>query len=185
MTKKRQKAVPAGPYVYALTDPRTGAVFYIGKGRGRRMFRHELEAAKGSIGPRFDVIRELSASGLRPSCVVIGEFDTDAQAYAAEREAIAAHQNLTNRNAGGAGGMCETPYARMRRQAADMLARMMSLDEWLARLSVGTKAAVCAAFGSAEAAYIAIRGELTKQAADPAPNVIRWGSDGALSFGWE
>lgn len=39
--------VPSCPYVYALVDPRDNAVFYIGKGKGRRMYEHEREAARG------------------------------------------------------------------------------------------------------------------------------------------
>lgn len=41
-------AIPSGPYCYALLD--AGEVFYIGKGRGRRMFFHEREARVGKPG---------------------------------------------------------------------------------------------------------------------------------------
>ena len=35
-----------GYYVYALIDPRTDKVFYIGKGIGDRVFNHEIESKK-------------------------------------------------------------------------------------------------------------------------------------------
>ena len=33
-------------YVYLLIDPRTGKPFYVGKGRGRRMLKHEKRALR-------------------------------------------------------------------------------------------------------------------------------------------
>ena len=40
--------IPDGPYVYTLAD--ADGVFYIGKGRGRRMFHHAKEALRGKPG---------------------------------------------------------------------------------------------------------------------------------------
>lgn len=95
---------PASPYVYALIDPRDSAVFYIGKGKGRRMFEHEHEAARGEkyvTNPekraRIDAI--LSA-GLRVSHQVVAQFGSEADAFNAERELIARLPGLTNRNRG-------------------------------------------------------------------------------------
>ena len=41
-SKKVQEAI--GYYVYVLVDPRTKQVFYVGKGKGNRVFDHEREA---------------------------------------------------------------------------------------------------------------------------------------------
>jgi hypothetical protein len=41
-------------YVYELVDPRTSRVFYVGKGRGKRMHAHEREAIiRREIKPEF------------------------------------------------------------------------------------------------------------------------------------
>ena len=96
--------VPSGPYVYALVDPRDSAVFYIGKGKGRRMYEHEREAARGDkyvTNPekraRIDAI--LSA-GLRVTHRVIEQYGSEADAFNAESELIASLPGLTNRNRG-------------------------------------------------------------------------------------
>ena len=43
-----------GFYVYALRDPRTGHVFYVGKGRGNRVFSHVRAVLAGQIAPEKD-----------------------------------------------------------------------------------------------------------------------------------
>ena len=110
---------PAGPYVYALIDPRDSAVFYIGKGKGRRMFDHEREAARGEkyvTNPekraRIDAI--LSA-GLRVSHQVVAQFGSEADAFNAERELIASLPGLTNRSRGrkGASTIELSPEAKL------------------------------------------------------------------------
>lgn len=96
--------VPAGPYVYALVDPRDEAVFYVGKGKGRRMFEHEREARRGdkyvTNAEKRARIDEILASGLRVKHSVIARFCSDAEAFKAERELIANTPGLTNRSGG-------------------------------------------------------------------------------------
>lgn len=52
-----------GHYVYCLVDPADGKVFYIGKGKGNRVFQHALHAEldKDAVSEKLDKIREIQA----------------------------------------------------------------------------------------------------------------------------
>lgn len=56
-----------GHYVYTLSDPRNGAVFYVGRGHGMRALQHRRDALASS-GPcdRLDMIRAIHADGQEP-----------------------------------------------------------------------------------------------------------------------
>ena len=134
--------VPAGPYVYALVDPRDSAVFYIGKGNGRRMYQHEREVMRGKANnaAKTGRIAEILAAGLRVVCQVLAVFKTDAEAFKAERAFIAAHANLTNANAGGGGSWAgattqagerqESPEVT-KRNALALLSRIVPYMDWI------------------------------------------------------
>ena len=52
-----------GYYVYCLVDPADGQVFYVGKGRGNRVFQHAIHAEldKDAVSEKLDRIREIHA----------------------------------------------------------------------------------------------------------------------------
>lgn len=52
-----------GYYVYCLVDPTDGKVFYVGKGKGNRVFQHALHAEmdKDAVSEKLDKIREIHA----------------------------------------------------------------------------------------------------------------------------
>lgn len=49
-------------YVYTLAYP-DGRVFYVGKGRGDRVYQHERDARDGRISKNCDIIRDIWAQG--------------------------------------------------------------------------------------------------------------------------
>ena len=95
-------------YCYALIDPRDLSCFYIGKGKAERKFshfkKHPVDKRKNS--DKMAVIEAIEAAGLKPQATVMGWYDTEKEAYAAEKKLIEAQglNNLTNKNKGGAGG---------------------------------------------------------------------------------
>lgn len=92
-------------YVYRLIDPRNGETFYIGKGRGNRVFSH-IRAEEGLEGDEVDNklkrIREIRLAGLEVGHVVHRHGMDDNTAAEVEAALIDAYPGLTN-IAGGIG----------------------------------------------------------------------------------
>lgn len=83
-------------YVYELRDPRSGRVFYVGKGTGLRLDHHTA----GSDDEKRQRIDEIERAGFTVSRIVIGRFETEAEAYAVESVLIKwvyGFMNLTNK----------------------------------------------------------------------------------------
>lgn len=130
------------PYVYALIDPRDGATFYIGKGTGRRMYQHEKDVKRGGgvNAAKCTRIGEILAAGMNVRHEILSKHATEALAYAAERDAIAAHKALTNANAGGGGSWCgavgsgherqESPAVTLR-NARGLMNRLVPYLQWM------------------------------------------------------
>src|SRR4051812_29505634 len=76
-------------YVYAYFEPRSDVPFYIGKGRGRRAYNHlGLHRLRMGLGPFYDKLREMHASGIRPCIEILcGDLDED-EAFECERALI-------------------------------------------------------------------------------------------------
>lgn len=87
-------------YVYTLTDPRDGAVFYVGKGSGNRIDAHEAEARAKTFyvvnSPKCERIRAIEAAGLKVVKAKVALFVDEAPAYAYESRLIETLPNLTN-----------------------------------------------------------------------------------------
>lgn len=94
-------------FVYALIDPRDGSIFYIGKGKGDRPYRHLSEAKSGiSCNPyKIRKINNILKAGY--DCYEIKylhENLSEKEAFELEIKEIASHDNLTNISLGGDGG---------------------------------------------------------------------------------
>ena len=96
-----------GYYVYALIDPRTNQVFYIGKGTDDRVFAHEIEQNKDpeSEKRKLKTIREIEDAGHHVERVLLNRNLEEKEAFAAEAALInyfkfSTKEKLTNIVAG-------------------------------------------------------------------------------------
>jgi len=78
-----------GYYVYLLTDPRDGKIFYVGKGRGNRIFAHARNALDQELASdKLDVIRAIGAAGLEVGYELLRFGMTENAAFDVEAAAI-------------------------------------------------------------------------------------------------
>lgn len=78
-----------GYYVYTLADPRSGKVFYVGKGTGNRVFTHANEAIeKPDASDKLEQLRQLHAWGQDVRYEIIRHGMTEEQAYEVESALI-------------------------------------------------------------------------------------------------
>jgi hypothetical protein len=72
-------------YVYFLRDPRNGETFYVGKGKGNRIFQH-VECALGDPkeSDKLDRIREIVSSGKQVEHLILRHGITEEMAFEVE-----------------------------------------------------------------------------------------------------
>ncbi|CAM6743232.1 MULTISPECIES: LEM-3-like GIY-YIG domain-containing protein [Enterobacteriaceae] len=91
-----------GWYVYRLIDPRDGSTFYVGKGKGNRVFAHmrgEVAAVDDDelLSNKLKQLREIRLAGLEVIHVIHRHGMTDEKtAYEVEAALIDAYPGLTN-----------------------------------------------------------------------------------------
>ena len=93
-------------YVYRLIDPRNGETFYVGKGKGDRIFAHAKgtlntsEQRESAAPPKMERILEIKARGMEVAHIVHRHGMSEAAAKEVEAALIDAYPGLTNRIAG-------------------------------------------------------------------------------------
>jgi hypothetical protein len=89
-----------GYYVYRLIDPRNGETFYVGKGRGNRVFEHvrgELHASEDDeLNDKLKRIREIRKDRFEVAHVIHRHGLTEEQAFEVEAALIDAYPEVTN-----------------------------------------------------------------------------------------
>jgi hypothetical protein len=122
---------PMAPfYVYELVDPRDGSVFYVGKGKGRRISHHVRTARRGIVdnAEKFKRIQAIHDAGLTVGERIISRHVKEGDAYAAERDRITELRGELTNIVGGV----VTNEERRREAAKASLARLKPYDEWVA-----------------------------------------------------
>lgn len=118
-------------YVYTLTDPRDGSIFYVGKGCGDRMQRHVAEHRRGVItnAEKYTRIDDIWRAGLEVRAEKVEEDLTEPQAFAREKELILeiGYRSLTNISPGQLSAM-----EKSKLQARADIRRLKSMEQWLA-----------------------------------------------------
>ena len=116
-------------YVYTLTDPRDGQVFYVGKGCGNRRFQHERDCRNGRVTNAAKHLRIQSVlnSGGAVVPTVVHSRLTEPEAISAERRLIReiGFANLTNILPGAL-----TAMERSKVTAQAILSRVKDRDVW-------------------------------------------------------
>lgn len=99
-------------YVYRLIDPRNGETFYVGKGKGNRLFAHVNDALKNYEGEnlleqdeddtsaKIKQIREIRSSGLEVIHIVQRYGLSEKEAFEVEAALIDCYPGLTNIQSG-------------------------------------------------------------------------------------
>lgn len=103
MGKQEIESFPPGvaaelkTYVYRLIDPRNGETFYVGKGKGNRVFSHIHEKVEGDeLDNKLKRIREIHKAGFEVAHVIHRHGMDENTAYEVEAALIDAYPGLTN-----------------------------------------------------------------------------------------
>lgn len=90
-------------YVYRLIDPQNGETFYVGKGKGNRVFEHLREALQDGgekQTPKLDRIRAIMRNGFSVQHIIHRHGLNEETAFEVEAALIDAYPGLSNRAAG-------------------------------------------------------------------------------------
>lgn len=102
-------------YVYVLCRP-NGKPFYVGKGKGKRLYSHEAEARRGCKCHKCNVIRKIWKSGGDVQRYIVFTTEIEQEAFEHEIELIGLYglPSLANQTIGGQGPAGRAPSAKQR-----------------------------------------------------------------------
>ena len=84
-------------YVYRLIDPRNGETFYVGKGKGNRVFAHiHGDIENDSLSEKMARIRSIKLSGFEVAHVIHRHGLSESTAFEVEAALIDAYPGITN-----------------------------------------------------------------------------------------
>lgn len=150
-------------YVYTLAD--ADGVFYVGKGKGRRLFHHE-QLQDGDTNHVKKA--RICAAGEHFKREILAFFCDESAAYALERELIAEWRvDLTNIQ----GGMIAPDEARLARMQA-LKDGILPFDAWCQKASDWQRMGAIGAFGSMDAAYLFLMEMIDHLMANPVPTRV-------------
>lgn len=176
------KPPETGWYMYFLIDPRDDTIFYVGKGKGKRVWQHLSQPKNDRNHVKARRIEEIRKNGVEPVCRVFESFKEEGAAFNCEKEMISSLRSygLTNLT----GGMCAAKE-RMRDRAKSFKDRLPAFARTLQNLNPAGIAAVNAVFGSTTDCYYAIEKAIENEINEPTPNVITFKPGEGVVFGWE
>lgn len=120
--------------------------FYVGKGKGARMYHHYVNAMRGRKGHRFSKIRAISKAGLRVIEMQVSAFEPEALAFVKEALLIEAIGRsdlrlgpLTNHTDGGEGASGALRSPELRARLSKIFTGRKPTAETRARMSAASK----------------------------------------------
>lgn len=126
---KHEAIWPRKYYVYTLSDPRDGAIFYVGKGCNKRGEMHVKEWLAGKVvnAEKFKRIDAIMRAGHEPKITIIESGLEESAAYKRERKLIRSIgiENLTNMSPGAITGP-----ERDKAWAQAKIGTIKPLEEW-------------------------------------------------------
>ena len=140
-----------GSYVYRLIDPRNGETFYVGKGKGQRLFEHVrgavLDSEQDPADPKLERIREIQGLGMDVGHIIHRHGMTEVMAREVEAALIDAYPGLVNRVSGSGSRDRGTRHAD--EIVLEYSAEEFTVEEPLILISIGQLWKVRGVYGAA------------------------------------